>query len=346
MKGKRVVMAMSGGVDSSVSAAILLEAGYDVIGVSMLLYDPPPDLSDARRVASRLGIPHETLDLRQEFRTTIIDYFIGEYAAGRTPNPCVRCNERFKFGLLLQRALAMGGEYLATGHYARTVTDENGTVWLTTGDDPSKDQSYFLFALPQSTLRRVIFPVGGLTKRRVREIADSLHLPVAHKSESQEICFIPGNDYVHFLQERGGTLPPGDVVLPDGTVIGRHGGLHRYTIGQRRGLGIAWSHPLHVIRLDTATNRLVVGPRDALGGRGLVASAGVWNTPPGHTFRARCRIRYRHHPAPCLVTPGENGTFTVTFDEPQYAITPGQAAVIYDGDRVLGGGWIDAPITP
>lgn len=344
MKGKRVVIAMSGGVDSSVSAALLVEAGYDVTGVSMQLYDPPPDLTDARRVAQQLGIPHETLDLRRQFRQIIIDYFVGEYGAGRTPNPCVRCNERFKFGLLLERALAMGGDYLATGHYARVIADRGGIIWLTAGDDPSKDQSYFLFALPQATIRRVIFPVGELTKGRVREIARERGLPVAQKSESQEVCFIPDNDYVRFIQQRGGGLPPGDIALPDGTVIGRHEGLHRYTVGQRRGLGIAWSHPLHVVRLEPAVNRLIVGPRELLAGRGLAASGGVWNIPPEKEFRASCRIRYRHHPSPCLVTIGDGGAFTVIFDEPQYAITPGQAAVIYDGDRVLGGGWIDSPL--
>lgn len=356
MEPKRVVIAMSGGVDSSVSAALLKEQGYDVMGVSLQLYDPVPktpgcwvktccsldDVMDAARVAKKLGIPFEVLDMRAEFKRLVIDYFIAEYAAGRTPNPCTRCNELIKFDLLLDKAKELGADWLATGHYARTADDGNGGKRLMTGLDPAKDQSYFLFALTGEQLERVLFPVGGLEKKEVRRLAAEFDLPVAQKHESQEICFIPDNDYVGFLEAHGINRAGGDIVTSDGRVVGRHGGLYRYTVGQRKGLGVAWPHPLHVLAIDTERNRVVVGGRDELATASLTAGEATWNSvPPAAEFRAACRIRYRHTPAPCRVAALDGGRFTVQFDTPQTAVTPGQAAVIYDGEYVLGGGWIE-----
>ena len=356
MSAKHVVIAMSGGVDSSVSAALLKEQGYRVTGVSMQLYDPVPkepgctrktccsldDVLDAGRVAMKLGIDFEVLDLRAEFQQLVIDYFIAEYAAGRTPNPCIRCNELVKFELLLQKAKAMGADYLATGHYARIATDTDGNRRLMTGLDPAKDQSYFLFTLTQGQLAQLMFPVGMLEKAEVRKLAASFALPVAQKHESQEICFIPDNDYVRFLETHGVAQQTGDIVTRDGAIIGHHIGLHRYTVGQRRGLGIAWPTPLHVLAIDAEQNRVVVGDREELAAMTLTAGWAVWSAPPPATeFRATCRIRYRHRPAPCTVVVHGDNRFTVQFDAPQTSVTPGQAAVLYDGEKVLGGGWIE-----
>jgi tRNA-specific 2-thiouridylase len=356
MNSKHVVIAMSGGVDSSVSAALLKAQGYRVTGVSLQLYDPMPtepgtrmktccaldDVLDAGRVAKRLGIPFEVIDLRAEFKALVIDYFIAEYAAGRTPNPCIRCNDLIKFELLLQKAKEMGADFLATGHYARTEVDGEGREWLLTGLDPAKDQSYFLFMLTQEQLRHLLFPVGSLEKPRVRQLAAEFDLPVAQKHESQEICFIPDNDYVGFLESHGVVGKPGEIVTGEGDVVGRHFGLHRYTVGQRRGLGVAWSHPLHVVALDTELNRVVTGGRDELLRQVLVAGNATWSTlPESAEFRATCRIRYRHRPAPCRVVMLAENRFEVHFDYPQTSVTPGQAAVLYQGERVLGGGWIE-----
>ncbi|MBK5275923.1 MAG: tRNA 2-thiouridine(34) synthase MnmA [Desulfuromonadales bacterium] len=356
MSHKHVVIAMSGGVDSSVSAALLKEQGYQVTGVSLQLYDPVEreagcriktccsldDVLDAGRVAKKLGIPFEVIDMRAEFRELVVDYFIAEYAAGRTPNPCIRCNDLIKFDLLLQKAKEMGADLLATGHYARTEVDDSGRKWLLTGLDPAKDQSYFLFTLTQEQLHQVVFPVGMLEKLHVRRLAADFNLPVAQKHESQEICFIPDNDYVRFLENNGLTRKPGDIVTGDGAVVGRHAGLHRYTVGQRKGLGIAWKHPLHVVSLDTDLNRVVVGGRDELSHHSLTAGSATWSSPPATSeFRAACRIRYRHQPAPCRVVMLADNRFEVHFDTPQTSVTPGQAAVLYDGERVLGGGWIE-----
>jgi tRNA-specific 2-thiouridylase len=293
-------------------------------------------------VAKKLGSPFEVIDMRSEFKALVIDYFIAEYAAGRTPNPCIRCNELIKFDLLLQKAKEIGADLLATGHYARTAVDGAGAKRLLTGLDPAKDQSYFLFTLTQEQLQQVVFPVGMLEKPSVRKLAAEYKLPVAQKHESQEICFIPDNDYINFLESHGVVQKPGEIVTADGTVIGYHFGLHRYTVGQRKGLGIAWKQPLHVCAIDTANNRLVVGARDELAMSELTAVRATWSIfPPASEFRAACRIRYRHIPAPCrVVLHGEN-TFTVYFDSPQTSVTPGQAAVLYDGEAVLGGGWIE-----
>lgn len=356
MNRKRVVIAMSGGVDSSVSAALLKEQGYEVIGVSMQLYDPIEktpgcrvktccsldDVLDAGRVAKKLGIPFEVIDMRAEFKEQVIDYFIAEYAAGRTPNPCIRCNDLIKFDVLLKKAREMGAELLATGHYARVSEDGSGRKRLLTGLDPAKDQSYFLFTLTWEQLQQIVFPVGQLEKTDVRKLAAEYALPVAQKHESQEICFIPDNDYVKFLENHGVAQKPGDIVTSDGSVIGRHAGVHRYTVGQRKGLGIAWKQPLHVCAIDTEQNRVVVGEREELATSVLTAARATWSRPPAENeFRAACRIRYRHQPALCRVVMLAGDRFEVYFDNPQTSVTPGQAAVLYDGEKVLGGGWIE-----
>jgi tRNA-specific 2-thiouridylase len=347
---------MSGGVDSSVSAALLKEQGYDVVGVSLQLYDPVArdascrsktccsldDVLDAGRVAKKLGIPFEVIDLRAEFKQLVIDNFISEYGAGRTPNPCIRCNDLIKFDLLLEKSLAMGAELLATGHYVRATKDENGAYQLRTGLDVTKDQSYFLFTLKQEQLAKILFPVGMLEKRRVRELAAGFGLSVAQKHESQEICFIPDNDYAGFLERNGVSLKPGEFVTLDGTVIGQHSGIHRYTIGQRKGLGVSWKHPLHVVEIDTIQNRVVLADVSELKRLALTAARASWiHLPNEPEFTAQCRIRYRHTPAPCRVVMHSPERFEVQFEQPQTSVTPGQAAVLYDGDRVLGGGWIE-----
>lgn len=328
---------MSGGVDSSVSAALLKEQGYEVIGVSLQLYDPIPrepgcrlktccsldDVLDAGRVAKKLGISFEVIDMRAEFREQVIDYFIAEYAAGRTPNPCIRCNELIKFDLLLKKAKEMGVDFLATGHYARIADAGNGMKRLLVGLDPAKDQTYFLFTLAQEQLQHILFPVGMLEKPSVRELAAEYNLPVAQKHESQEICFIPDNDYVKFLEASGIAQKPGEIVTGDGTVIGAYAGLHRYTVGQRKGLGIAWKQPLHVCAIDTEKNQVVVGEREELATSSLTVSGATWSTaPPATDFRATCRIRYRHTPAPCRVVLHGETRFTVYFDSPQTSVTP------------------------
>lgn len=355
MKNRHVVIAMSGGVDSSVSAALLKEQGYQVTGVSLQLYDPVPkepgcrlktccsldDVLDAGRVAKKLGISFEVIDMRAEFKTLVIDYFIAEYAAGRTPNPCIRCNDVIKFDLLLKKTQELGADFLATGHYARISEDANGSKWLLTGLDPAKDQSYFLFTLTQAQLQQVVFPVGTLEKTAVRKLAIEFNLSVAQKHESQEICFIPDNDYVKFLEGHGVAPKQGDIVMGDGTVVGHHPGVHRFTIGQRKGLGIAWKHSLHVSAIHREKNQIVVGDRKELETSMLTANDATWSTVPTATgFRAACRIRYRHKPAPCRVVIHADNRFEVHFDTPQTSVTPGQAAVLYDGERVLGGGWI------
>jgi tRNA-specific 2-thiouridylase len=349
-KNKKVAVAMSGGVDSSLAAAQLQEAGYKVIGLWMQTVGegPPetdPSFRNACTVARRMGIPLFSLDLQARFQTEIIAYFLKEYLAGRTPNPCALCNPRFKFGSLLEKALAMGATLFATGHYARVAWDAaQGRFMLLRGVDRRKDQSYFLWGLSQGQLACCIFPNGGLTKAEVRRMAHERMLPLPKRGESQEICFIPGGDYRSFLISRIADHcdAEGTIVDKAGRILGRHRGIFGYTIGQRRGIGVPASRPSYVLSIDLANNQVMVGAKEDLLARGMVAEGMHWVSipPPQGEFRALGQIRYRHHAASCCVIPREAGEVTVTFDEPQEAITPGQALVLYQDDCVLGGGWI------
>ncbi len=355
-----VAVAMSGGVDSSVAAALLLDDGYPVIGLTMNLFGLPGGVCesetlrsccgaaarrDAGAVAAVLGIPFYVADFRRTFEKAVIDDFVAEYRLGRTPNPCLRCNRFVKFGPLLLRAGRLGAGVLATGHYARVERDEASGRWLLRkGIDPDKDQSYFLYPLTQALLARVVFPVGGLRKAEVRALAEKRGLPVARKPESQEICFVPDDDYAGFLKARvPEAFRPGDIVDPEGRRIGRHAGIAHYTIGQRKGLGIAAAHPLYVVGIDAAANRVTAGPGEALFRRRLTARDLNWVALPGLTSSrpARVKIRSRHAEAAAVLHPEGEDAVTVEFERAQRAITPGQAAVFYEGDVVLGGGTID-----
>lgn len=343
----RVVVAMSGGVDSSVAAGLLVEQGHEVIGVHMKLHDANPgggagtccgldDALDARRVADALNIPFYVMNLREAFQKAVMDDLADEYLAGRTPNPCVQCNGVLKFRVLLQRALALGASHLATGHYARI--GEGPT--LRTATDPDKDQSYFLFPVTQKALSHTIFPLGGLTKPEVRAHAERLGLVTAQKPESQEICFIPDDDHARFVGEaRPEADGAGEIVDLQGKVLGRHEGFWRYTIGQRRGLGLSSPLPLYVVRIDADTRQVVVGPDEELGHQGLVASRLNWFERPAADRQVHARIRHRGELIPCVV--GEGPQAEVRFARKARAVAPGQAVVFYEGDRVLGGGWID-----
>ena len=351
----RIVVAMSGGVDSSVAAALLAQEGHDVIGLSMQLYDQREgttrfgscctidDLHDARRVAARLGIPHYILNFEREFDDRVVSDFVREYAAGRTPIPCVHCNGDLKFATLAARAEALGATAVATGHYARVERAADGTFLLKRGTDPGKDQSYFLFTLTQAQLAHAKFPVGDLDKATVREQARDLGLAVAEKPDSHEICFVSNGDHAAFVERHHPAPGSGEIRDLHGRVLGRHEGVHRFTVGQRKGLGLASPIPLYVVGIQAATNSVTVGPRDALARDTLTASGVNWiaGTPPASGARVTAQIRYRHKEAPASITPVDNGRVQVKFDEPQIAVAPGQAVVFYDGEVVVGGGWID-----
>jgi tRNA-specific 2-thiouridylase len=353
----RIVVAMSGGVDSSVAAALLVEQGHDVIGLSMQLYDQREgqirfgscctidDLHDARRVAAAVGFPHYIVNLEQRFNEQVISNFVREYASGRTPVPCVHCNGDLKFAALAERARGFGAEAVATGHYARVERDPmTGRYRLARGVDAVKDQSYFLFTLTQDQLAEASFPVGGLRKEEVRAHARRLGLRVAEKRDSYELCFVADGDHAAFVERRAPAVAASGVITDrDGRVLGRHEGTHRFTIGQRKGLGLRSPIPLYVVDIEPERRRVVVGPRDALERSSLTASGVNWisgETPAG-PIRADARIRYRHREAPAAITPLAGARARVEFDDPQAAITPGQAVVFFDGDQVLGGGWID-----
>ena len=365
----KIAVAMSGGVDSSAAAAILKAQGHELVGFTMQLWDqrrginvdengdPLPsrccsldDVYDARRVAEELDFPFYVLNLEREFERDVVQPFVTSYLNGETPIPCVSCNSRLKFASLDRLALSLGCEKVATGHYARVVFEPSSNQYrLLRGLNEQKDQSYFLWELTQSQLSRALFPLGEMSKPEARDAAREHGLAVADKKESQEICFVPDGDYAGFIdryleaEHATDRLPgTGQIVDTTGRVVGRHHGVHRYTIGQRRGIGIADERPLYVISLDATTNRVTVGSQEELLSSEFFAAGVNWisSIEPVEPLRAEVRVRYRHNAAPATITPLANQRARIVFDEPQRAITPGQATVFYRGDEVLGGGWI------
>jgi tRNA-specific 2-thiouridylase len=371
MKVGRIAIAMSGGVDSSTAALILKDAGWDLVAFSMQLWDQtlnlpedgglqsggccsPDDFYDARHVAARLDIPYYVVDFQKEFESTIVRAFIEDYRAGYTPSPCVLCNSHMKFDRLVRMADEVQATHVATGHYARVVFDEeSGRYFLLRARDRSKDQAYFLFGLSQAQLAKAVFPLGDRTKEQVREAARRHGLMVADKSESQEICFIPDGDYAAFIErffERVAEKPlsihpfsPGPIVDTKGQILGTHQGIHHYTIGQRRGLGIAHPSPLYVLEICPEENRVVVGERSKLGKKRCRVVRPNWISVPSlaEPIRIRAKIRSRHPEAPATITPMDDGSVEVLFDHPQTAVSPGQACVFYQEEVVVGGGWIE-----
>jgi tRNA-specific 2-thiouridylase len=356
----RVVVAMSGGVDSSVAAALLVEQGYDVVGMMMRLWSEEPlegeacdthnrcctpdQMRDAQRIADQLGIPFYVLDTQEVFRQQIVQFFIDGYTAGETPNPCLACNRHIRFTHLLNHALALDADYLATGHYARLQRDPDGTVRLFKAVDDHKDQSYVLSVLRQDQIQHAMFPLGQYTKPQVRELAARFGLPVASKQDSQDLCFLADGDYRRFLRDHAPqAVTPGPIMTRQGAILGEHTGLPDYTIGQRKGLGISHPEPLYVLGKNPAKNALIVGTKTDLGRDHLTAHSVNWvsNQPPVAPFEAMVKIRYKARPVPAVITPQPEHRVAVQFDAPLRDIAPGQGAVFYVGEECVGGGTIE-----
>ena len=353
---KKVLAAMSGGVDSSAAVRLLLDAGYEVSGATMHLYTNDDigiersktccslsDVEDARLVANKLGIDFFVFDLAEQFGRCVIGNFVDTYLAGGTPNPCIECNKHLKFGSFLERARLLGFDYIATGHYVRREYDEDSGRWLLKrSPDRRKDQSYVLYGMTQDQLAHTLFPVGEMTKDRIRAIAAENDLVNADKPDSQDICFIPDGDYARFITERSGEQPHGEIVLTDGTVLGEHKGLIHYTIGQRKGIGVSYSEPLFVVEKDMSANRLVLGRAEETARDTLIAEDVNFITMEKLTapYRCTCQTRYHQQDVPCTLYPLGGGRVRVEFDKPHRAISRGQSAVFYDGDTGVGGGII------
>ena len=353
---KKVIVGLSGGVDSSTTAALLLKEGYEVIGITIKMWGEdcinrtedkccgPQAVMDARAICSKLGIPHYIVDLSKEFKQEVIEYFANEYKSGRTPNPCVVCNRKIKFYALIKMADQLGAKWVSTGHYAKIEYSPELQRWLLKrGKDTKKDQSYFLFSLTQEQLERTLLPLGDLTKEDTRKYAEEFGLKTAKKVESQEICFVPDGNYAEFLKKSAlVSEKKGVIVNQQGRVLGYHNGIHMFTIGQRKGIKIPAEKPYYVVDLDPSANRVIIGSKEDLISNELIAKNCNWikfGTPP-EKMDVIAKIRYNHAGAPATIYPGENGSVLVRFHTPQRAITPGQACVFYDGDTVVGGGWI------